>query len=58
MVWRQRRPLDRDHLLQQADGLSDLPIRLVRSSECVLRVESTGMVWRQRRPFDLDHLLE
>src|ERR1700722_13660518 len=55
---RQRRPFDLDDLLEHSDGLLYLPIRLIRNSQCVLRVEPTRVVWRKRRPFDLDDLLE
>jgi hypothetical protein len=54
----QRRPADLDHLLEQLDGLLDLPIRLVRKSAFVLRGQPIGVSFSQRRPFDPDHLLE
>jgi hypothetical protein len=36
MIWSQRRLSDLDHLLEQRDGLRDLPVGPVRTSEVVL----------------------
>ena len=40
----QRRLLDLDHLLEQHYRLLDLPVRLLRYSECVLQGEPARVV--------------